>query len=129
MLVGDNGIITQAQRAKAETEKMNLKESIELEILGSIADEGNYNSSIVKKRLENNLGATVKKISSSGSLVVEFDKNKFVIDKNGIVKDPISAQEGLEIGTTVIYTPNEAEYTWKAKYSGTEDRYRCCIKE
>ena len=37
MLTGQNGILTQAQRAKTSTEQANAKEKIELAVAGAIA--------------------------------------------------------------------------------------------
>ena len=42
MVVGDNGILTQAKKSKEQTNKATIKESIELAIVGALTEESNY---------------------------------------------------------------------------------------
>ena len=49
MLTGENGIITQANNAKDDTEKVAAKERIQLEVLGSYGTDGEIDIDKLKK--------------------------------------------------------------------------------
>ena len=55
MLTGQNGILTQAQRAKTSTEQANAKEKIELAVAGAIAKsiDGSLTIDNLKEELSN----------------------------------------------------------------------------
>lgn len=84
-LTGENGILTQANKAKTETDEKGALEEVQLEVKGSFDNNGNYSSSLAKTNLENNLKATVAD-KGNGKLKVEYKGYTFNVDINGDVK-------------------------------------------
>ena len=117
MILGKNGIFKQVERAKRETESATAEEIVKMEVIGSFDDLGNYDKNLAKINLEKNVGATVKENSENNTLMVTYQKEKFLVDKNGKTFK-IEIPKDLEIGDVVSYTPKAQEYIWKAKYSG-----------
>jgi len=81
-LTGDNGIIKKATQAKEETEKAQITELIQLEVLGTYAEEGRFDSEKFKENVANNLSSHNPAISEEGSTIIVTIKDKDVlIDK------------------------------------------------
>ena len=84
MLTGQNGILTQAQRAKASTEQANAKEKIELAVTGAIAKSTNGSLTIENLKEElSNYGIMIDK--TEFPLEVELDGQKLAINNSGKV--------------------------------------------
>ena len=103
-LVGENGIINKAKLAKEETEKSNLLEKVQMEVAGGFDTYGEYDTNIIKKNLENNLGATVTKVNNS--LNVELDGMKVKVNPDGKVEFAKKVERpGIKIGDYIEYKP------------------------
>ena len=84
MLTGDNGIITQAQRAKDETDKASSIEAVQVEALGAIGSDGK----IDVDSLISNIGKNLKDAEATGlgnEVVVEYNGYKYLVEEDGNV--------------------------------------------
>ena len=103
MLMGQNGILTQAQRAKISTEQANAKEKLELAIAGAIAKstDGSLTIDNLKEELPNYGIATDK---TEFPLEIELDGQKLAINSGGKVTNykemtDITGQEAVNTTT------------------------------
>ena len=115
MLTGENGILNQANKAKTETEYKGAEEKVKLAIMGSRADDGQMTVEELKTEVGYQGG------SANGDtfpVEVQMDGHIFTVDGNGTVSTPKPLPEGLEIGSTVTYTPS-GTYNWQGKYCST----------
>lgn len=119
MLVGDNGILLQANNTKEKHEEVSKEESIKLEVIASFDKNGKYNSVLAKQNLEKNLGAIVEKNGKNDTLKVTYKGEDFLLDQKGNVFK-IEIPKDLKVGDVVAYTPKAQEYLWEEKYSGNE---------
>lgn len=92
-LTGENGILTQANKAKTETDEKGALEEVQLEVMGSFDNNGNYSSSLAKTNLENNLKANVTD-KGNGKLKVEYKGYTFNVDVDG----KVSLSNGVDVG-------------------------------
>ena len=91
-LTGENGILTQANKAKTETDEKGALEAVQLEIAGSFDNQGSYSSSSAKENLEKNLNAVVTE-NSDRTLSVKYKGYDFLVDVNGeVVEDTLGAR-------------------------------------
>lgn len=91
-LTGENGILTQANKAKTETDEKGALEAVQLETAGSFDDQGSYSSSLAKANLEKNLNAVVTE-NSDRTLSVKYKGYDFLVDVNGeVVEDTLGAR-------------------------------------
>ena len=92
-LTGDNGILTQANKAKTETEKAGAQEKVELEVTGSYGKTGDIDLNLLNNNLKNNVkgltynGAAISDTNKITSLpaIVEVDGYKIQITGEGNV--------------------------------------------
>ena len=84
MLTGQNGILTQAQRAKTSTEQVNAKEKIELAVIGarSKSNDGSLTIENLKEELSN-YGIAIDK--TEFPVEIELDGQKLAINNSGKV--------------------------------------------
>lgn len=101
-LTGENGILIQAGNAKATTDEKGALEAVQLEVAGSFDNEGNYQSSLAKTNLENNLKATVDD-KESGKLKVKYKGYTFKVDVDG----KVSLSNGVDVGEIFDSTGKE----------------------
>ena len=98
MLTGQNGILTQAQKASEETEVASEKEAVSLAYTSAYTKnkgEGNVTDIQMQEALDEN--GTDAKASGTGTLVVEFENGRtYMIDQNGNVTGPLKAPEETE---------------------------------
>ena len=83
MLTGDNGILTQAGKAKEETDKASALEAVQLEVIGSMDTYGDLDMDKVSNNVSKNLGAT--STGYGDDLVVDYANYKFLVDTDGNV--------------------------------------------
>lgn len=109
-LTGENGILTQANRAQTETTKVSVKEQVELEVLGSYGADGNIDIELLNKNLKNitNLTYNGKEISEDESnrietlpVIVALNGYDIAIDANGKIKE-LNELEKAKIKGTVF---------------------------
>jgi len=121
-LTGENGILTQANKAKTETDEKGALEEVQLEVMGSFDNNGNYSSSLAKTNLENNLKATVAD-KGNGKLKVEYKGYTFNVDINGDVKIKSNIDYSkLKVGDYVDYHPDDVETAYD-KFGETYSGY------
>lgn len=121
-LTGDNGILKQADKAKTETDEKGALEAVELEVAGSFDNKGNYQSSLAKTNLENNLKATVTD-KGNGKLKVEYKGYIFNVDVNGDVRIKSNIDYSkLKVGDYVDYHPDNVDTTYD-KFGETYSGY------
>lgn len=122
MLTGSNGILTQAQNAKEETEKASLIEQAQTDLLGKQAENssGNVTSEALKEVLDKYFsdvpGADEITVETEITAKEEYGNYKMKVSDiyDGEIKGS-SIPAGLEIGSTVNYNPS-GTYTWEANY-------------
>ena len=118
MLTGNNGILSQAGRAKDRTREEGAREKIQLEVMGAYDKYGNINVGKLKTNLDNNVGADTSKINdilidgaTTGKITV--DGKDFYVDGNGNVLD-YDGPEGTD-------TPEKSTETTIDRSNGTID--------
>lgn len=119
-LTGENGLLGKAEQAKKTTDKRGALEAVQLEVAGSFDNQGNYQSSLAKSNLENNIKATVTD-KEDGKLKVKYKGYTFYVDIEGEVSilngvavgeifDRTGKEEGkLHVGDFIDYTAG----TWE----------------
>ena len=84
MLTGQNGILTQANNAKNETELASAKEKVELAVIGAISQTRDGTLTVGKLRTElANYGGTVE--GEVFPVTAKVDGKSFTVDANGNV--------------------------------------------
>ena len=118
MLTGNNGILSQAGRAKDRTREEGAREKIQLEVMGAYDEYGNINVGKLKTNLDNNVGADTSKINdilidgaTTGKITV--DGKDFYVDGNGNVLD-YDGPDGTD-------TPEKSTETTISRSNGTID--------
>ena len=103
-LTGNNGILTQANQAKDDSNIAEIREKIEVEALRCIDKRGNFNKGTFKTNVEKNLKGS--KVSDSGNtIIVKLDGYKVTIDgtTGDIIGDPkkiILVKPGVTVSET-----------------------------
>ena len=118
MLTGENGILTQAQKASEETEVASEKEAVSLAYTSAYTKnkgEGNVTDIQMQEALDEN--GTNANASGTGTLIVEFENGRtYMIDQNGNVTGPLEAPEETEEpetgGSIATMTNGVIEIKW-----------------
>ena len=128
MLAGENGILTQVQTAKEKTEKASLIEKVQVDILGEQVTENGSGISvgalqIILNKYFTNVPTDANDISTDIQLSAKeeyggYDNIKLSDIYNGKITGVISIPEGLEVGTTVSYSPIGTYDRFNENYSG-----------
>lgn len=122
---GDNGILSNAAKAKRETEIADIVEQIRIEILGEMADnEGKDPTPDDVERIALEYGSVEG--STYEDKVLKTTKGNYDIklseiwplDETSQGETPSSKE--LEIGSIVKYNP-DGEYKWEAKYYSSDN--------
>lgn len=87
-MTGDNGILTRANEAKEAIEEAGAKEKVQMEVVGSFNEHGNFDMDKLKENLKENLGLQESDIkdNADGSITVTVDGYEVTVDSNGNVK-------------------------------------------
>lgn len=142
MLTGENGIISNAMKAAEAQKRAEVKEKVELEVLGSYDDNGNFQMETLKENLKNHLGVDSITENSDGSISFTLDGYEVTVKPDGkveiegeekkeeeppviqvtsIIVEP--SQVTIKLGETrninVIVEPSNA--TKELKYTSTEE--------
>ena len=110
-LTGDNGILTQTQSAKEASDNSTAREKVQLEVLGSLGEEGKIDINNLNENLKNieglkydgNLLSDTNKITEL-PVKVEVDGYTIFIDKIGTVKNIVD-RPGINVGDYINYIP------------------------
>ena len=117
-LTGQNGILTQANNAKTQTEIANEKEAISLAYTRAMADKkGRDNVTADDMNRQFGLNGTEATASGSNPITVSFDSGReYTIDSNGNISDPeesnIIAKIKIE-GEKVTTVPTLEGFSYK----------------
>ena len=115
MLTGQNGILTQANNAKNETELASAKEKVELAVIGAISQTRDGTLTVGKLRTElANYGGTIE--GDTFPVTAKVDGKSFTVDANGNVTVSGSSTEPnppapTENGTLGTVTGSETTNT------------------
>lgn len=119
LLTGENGVVTQAQDAKEETEIGEEKEKVELAATAAKGKTnwGEITEENLAEELTNNIGErdvdyTLSKEGESFLVTYTYSNRSYIVDANGNIIEPVK-REGLKVGDYVDYkpTPNAEGYT------------------
>ncbi len=99
MVVGDNGILTRARQAKAETETAEFVEKVQVAAVGSLNTDGKVDLENLKSELEK---IDIETDAEEFPVIVEKNDEKlFIYDDGEVVKD--SSDEYIKNGLMVAY--------------------------
>lgn len=101
-LTGQNGILTQAQNAKTETEEAGEKEAISIAYTGAMAEK-NGDGTVTAGDMNTQFGLNGTDAEATGSIVVTFNKSKrsYKIDSQGTIEGPYGEGEVPTVATLV----------------------------
>ena len=87
MLTGQNGILTQANNAKDETEQANAKEKVESAVIATMSQSkrGTLDADKLVTEITNNYGGTATKTGTGFPVNTTVDGKSFTIDGDGNV--------------------------------------------
>ena len=115
ILVGDNGILTQANKAKANTEIAEEREQISLAWLGALTS--NHSGEVTAAGLNTEFSTNRVSATASGrnpiKVLFSNTQRKYTIDSNGVISGPISTEDNEEAANRelvvedIIYTKNQ----------------------
>ena len=112
MLTGQNGILTQAQKAKTTTEDKSAEEKIKLAVMAARAQsEGALDADKLVAEITNNYGGTATKTGTGFPVNATVDGKSFTIDGNGNVTSTGSGNGPTERKLLSEITGNETDNT------------------
>ncbi len=87
MLTGQNGILTQAQKAKTTTDNKSAEEKVKLAVMAAISQskDGTLDADKLVAEIVNNYGGTATKTGTGFPVNATVDGKSFTIDKDGNV--------------------------------------------
>ena len=112
MLTGQNGMLTQAQKAKTTTENKSAEEKVKLAVMAARSQSEDASLDLEKLTAEvtTNYGGQVD--GGAFPVTVTIDGKSFTVDNDGNVElagsKPQITREGIEVGDYVNYTPDTA---------------------
>lgn len=102
-LTGDNGILTQASKAKDTTAEAEAIERVKVEVAGSYGTDGKIDSEQLKKNLGNISGLTYNSENFSLPATVSLNGYDIIIDANGNVTKKVAVAEDKVLTTITGY--------------------------
>ena len=124
MLTGQNGILTQAQKAKTTTDNKSAEEKVKLAVMAarSQSETGALEADKLVTEVTTNYGGQADTTAGGCPVAVAIAGKSFTVDENGTVE--VSKYEpriGIEVGDYVNYTPNVASTSYSLL--GTQSGY------
>ena len=121
MLKGENGIITQANKAKEKTEIAEEKEAVQMAYTGAMVEKYDQDS-ITASDIQKQLDASGTKATASGNIKVKFTKSGRTYRLNGSkISGPY---DSTETGTLVeMYEQAEADGCTNSDGSCTDENH------
>ena len=108
MLTGQNGILTQANNAKDETEQANAKEKVELAVIATMSQSkrGTLDADKLVTEITNNYGGTATKTGTGFPVNTTVDGKSFTVDSDGNVELAGSKPQAskVKVGDFVNYS-------------------------
>ena len=113
MLTGQNGILTQANNAKDETEQANAKEKVESAVIATMSQSkrGTLDADKLVAEITNNYGGTATKTGTGFPVNTTVDGKSFTIDGDGNVTSTGSGNGPTERKLLSEITGNETANT------------------
>ena len=113
MLTGQNGILTQANNAKDETEQANAKEKVESAVIATMSQSkrGTLDADKLVAEITNNYGGTATKTGTGFPVNTTVDGKSFTIDGDGNVTSTGSGNDPTERKLLSEITGNETANT------------------
>ncbi len=110
MLTGQNGILTQAQKAKQATELKSAEEKVKLAIIAtrSQSKTGALDADKLIAEITNNYGGVASKTNNGFPVDAIVDGKNFIIDKDGNIVEK-KERPGLKVGDYINYKPDTAD--------------------
>ena len=94
MLTGENGILTQAQNAKKETEEAEEKEKIQLAVLDAISKNNDLTEESLQKEIDNEFGSGETKVyeneNENFSVIFQNKDTNYRIEDGKVTKIDIA---------------------------------------
>ena len=123
-LTGENGILTRANEASKKQNQATAKEKVEVEVLGSYTENGNFDLNLFRQNIIKNLGikeSDIQQDEIQKAISIELDGVAVNIYKDGTVKlKEEDINEQLQIGNYIEYSPNTEISSVSLKdYNGT----------
>ncbi len=138
-VVGDNGVVTQAQKSRIRTDEASAKEEIDLEVAGSRDDEGYLDLELLNENLMKNLKDLKLKDKKTGNYN-DFDNDKIKIENlpatlyykqtevtindkqliSNVAKDP--ENYGMYVDYPIDLDGDESTSDWKIFYEDETER-------
>ena len=106
-LTGQNGILTQAQNAKTETEVAGEKEAISLAYTGAMAEK-NGDGTVTASDMNEQFGLNgTNNATATGNIVVKFEYENgtirwYKVDNKGTIKGPYDSEEEVPTVATLV---------------------------
>ncbi len=133
MLAGQNSILSRAGEAKTQTEEKSKEELVQLEVIGSLGEDGKINVATLKTNLAK-IEATPSEANSL-PLTVTLGGQQFTVDTNGVVRKagdtPVSnfgynSTENCFIGQKSVgkITEGEEDNTQKFNWDANKNGYK-----
>ena len=123
-LTGQNGILTQAQNAKTETEKAEEKEAISLAYTGAMAEK-NGNGTVTASDMNEQFGLNgTNNATATGNIVVKFEYENgtirwYKVDNRGTIKGPYDSEEEVPTALTLKEMFENGKNCTDTKYGET----------
>ena len=113
MLTGQNGILTQANNAKDETEQANAKEKVESAVIATMSQSkrGTLDADKLVTEITNSYGGTATKTGTGFPVNTTVDGKSFTVDGNGNVTSTGSENGPTERKLLSEITGNETANT------------------
>ena len=125
MLTGQNGILTQAQKAKTTTDNKSAEEKVKLAVMAarSQSETGALEADKLVTEVTTNYGGQADTTAGGFPVTVTIDGKSFTVDENGTVEvSKYDSRAGIKVGDYVNYTPNVAStsYSLLGTQSGSD---------
>ena len=125
MLSGDNSILQKATEAKTSTEKVNEKEQIQMEVLGSLNKNGKLEIAIVNSNIKSNISGVTTDDATEFPLTVTYTLtgNSYSVDEDGnvekaviypLVSNTLKAGDYVEYNNEpyIVLYDMDSEFNW-----------------
>ena len=115
MLTGENGILSQAQKAKSDTEYASWDEQIDIAILDANIKKKNPTiDDVIKELIDKNIVSDASKVDKYTGSIITNEPSYVIEDKlNDYIEPPTMADEfksgEIQIGDYVLYEPTEVD--------------------
>lgn len=132
-LVGENGILTQAQKAKKTTEVKSAEEKVKLAVMAvrSQSTDGTLNAEQLESEVTTNYGGIAETTAGEFPVTVTIDGKSFIVDSDGNIEELeiVSASDiteslyGAKVTGYTLPSGTETSVGWKIFYADSNNIY------